>query len=284
MCLVCIQAHVYEKEGKALFRYFYYRMMRKKSMYTAFAAGIVLSVLYIVTNVLPYADYRYHQSPYTLWIGSFNSSVFAELFFLLMPILAAMPAADIYLTDRKSGYLDNIISRGRKKSYFCCLFITNYAAGAMCFIIPAVINIICSFCILPDIHPDIIVNESSVVTMYGTETLFPELYYTHPLAHMALYLVTGSVIVGMYASLALASGFFIKNRFVVWLSVFIIYYIYMAVVVALMHGNANLYLPASYMREINGGGSIIAFAVIVLSGMCMSAAGYIWGVRKHADI
>ena len=202
---------MYEKEGKVLFRYFYYRMMRKKSMYTAFAAGIVLSVLYIVTNVLPYADYRYHQSPYTLWIGSFNSSVFAELFFLLMPILAAMPAADIYLTDRKSGYLDNIVSRGRKKSYFCCLFITNYAAGAMCFIIPAVINIICSFCILPDIHPDIIVNESSVVTMYGTETLFPELYYTHPLAHMALYLVTGSVIAGMYASLALASGFFIKN-------------------------------------------------------------------------
>lgn len=253
-------------------------------MYMALAAGIVLSLLYIITNVLPYADYRYHQSPYTLWLGSFNSSIFAELFFMLMPILAAMPMADIYLNDRKTGYFNNIAGRGREKSYFCCLFVMNAVAGAMCFIIPAVINIVCSFCILPDIHPDIIVNESSVVTMYGTETLFPEMYYTHPLAHMALYLATGAVIAAIYASLALAFSFFINNRFFVWISVFIMYYIYMAVAAALVHGNSSLYMPANYMREINGGGSIAAFAVIVLSGACISAAVYIWGVRKHAGI
>ncbi len=258
--------------------------MRKKSIYTALATGVILSLLYIVINVLPYDDYSYHQSPYTLWIGSFNSSVFAELFFMLMPVLSAMPMSDIYLNDRKSGYFDNIAGRGRKKSYFRCLFIMNSAAGALCFIVPAVINIVCCFCVLPDIHPDIIVNESSIVTMYGTETLFPELYYTFPLAHMALYLVTGSIIAGIYASLALALSFFIKNRFFVWISVFIIYYIYMAVVVALMHGNSSIYLPANYMREINGGGSITAFAIIAVSGICISAAVYIWGTRRHVDI
>ena len=264
-----------------MIQYFIRRAARRKTMYLGIVTGCILSLLYILINVVPYTDYIYHQSPYTLWIECFTSSVFAELFFFLAPILAAIPMADCFLCDKNSGYLDMIISRGKGKSYFASLFLMNFLIGGLCFLIPVLINIYACFCLLPDLELDIIVGEQAVVSLYGTDTLFPALYYSHPMLHMFLYVFLGGITAGMFANTGLAASFFLKNRLFVWIAPFVIHYIYMALVIAVLDGGARKYLPVNYMRQVSGAGDGLIMTAVLAAWLLIPAFVYIWGVKKR---
>lgn len=264
-----------------MFQYFMYRARRKKTIYISIVTGSILSLLYVIINVLPYRAYEYYQSPYTLWIECFTSSIFAELLFFIAPILAALGMSDILFSDKASGYFDLIKSKGKGLSYFITLFLTNFIIGAVCFMVPILINIYCCFCLLPDLTVDPIVGESTVVSLYGTDTLFPELYYAHPLLHMFLYTFLGGLVAGIFATIGLVAGFFVKKQLFVWLAPFIVNYVYMTLVVLLSPGNAAKYLPVNYMRQVSGGGDFTAMLIVLGTTFCISIGSYMWGVKKN---
>ena len=87
-----------------MFLYFWKRLLHKKNFYLALLAGAMLSMLYIAKDVYPYRVLKYGHSVYTIWMGGFNGSIYASLFYLLVPLLAAIPMADTWLSDRQSGY------------------------------------------------------------------------------------------------------------------------------------------------------------------------------------
>ena len=261
-----------------------YRAKRKKTIYLSVAVGTILSLLYVCINVMPYTEYKYHQSPYTLWIGSFSSSIFAELFFMMVPILAALAMSDIFLTDKKSGYLNLIVNMGKKKEYSINLFLANFLMAGLCVVIPLIINIYCCFCLLPDIKPDIIAAESTVVSLYGNDTLLPQLYYAHPLAHMLLYVAIGFVTAGMMASIALAASTFLKNKFFVWLSPFLLNYIYMSVLVAVLQEGTRAYLPGAIMRQVSGAGNAGSVVLVLSVGLVGSMILYFWRMKKSVSV
>lgn len=87
-----------------MFLYFWKRLLHKKNFYLALLAGAMLSMLYIAKDVYPYRALKYGHSVYTIWMGGFNGSIYASLFYLLVPLLAAIPMADTWLSDRQSGY------------------------------------------------------------------------------------------------------------------------------------------------------------------------------------
>ena len=93
-----------------MFLYFWKRLLHKKNFYLALLAGAMLSMLYIAKDVYPYRALKYGHSVYTIWMGGFNGSIYASLFYLLVPLLAAIPMADTWLSDRQSGYYQFVFS------------------------------------------------------------------------------------------------------------------------------------------------------------------------------
>lgn len=114
-----------------MFLYFWKRLLHKKNFYLALLAGAMLSMLYIAKDVYPYRALKYGHSVYTIWMGGFNGSIYASLFYLLVPLLAAIPMADMWLSDRQSGYYQFVQTRNKTKQYFRGLYVCNFTAGGL---------------------------------------------------------------------------------------------------------------------------------------------------------
>lgn len=191
-----------------MFLYFWKRLLHKKNFYLALLAGAMLSMLYIAKDVYPYRALKYGHSVYTIWMGGFNGSIYASLFYLLVPLLAAIPMADTWLSDRQSGYYQFVQTRNKTKQYFRGLYVCNFTAGGLVTIFPLAINLYACFLLVPDEKPDLILWDTHTVSLYGKETLFPSVFYDYPLLHICLFLFFAFCIGGLLAGVALAlSGF-----------------------------------------------------------------------------
>lgn len=180
-----------------MFLYFWKRLLHKKNFYLALLAGAMLSMLYIAKDVYPYRALKYGHSVYTIWMGGFNGSIYASLFYLLVPLLAAIPMADTWLSDRQSGYYQFVQTRNKTKQYFRALYVCNFTAGGLVTIFPLAINLYACFLLVPDEKPDLILWDTHTVSLYGKETLFPSVFYDYPLLHICLFLFFAFCIGGL---------------------------------------------------------------------------------------
>ncbi|MCI8339748.1 MAG: hypothetical protein HFH62_13905 [Lachnospiraceae bacterium] len=251
-----------------MFKYFLIRLIHKKNFYLALLVGIVLSVLYIAYDVYPYRDPQYDHSVYSIWMGGFTGSIYASLYYLLLPLIVAIPMADTWLSDRQSGYFQFVESRNKRKQYFGGLYLSNFLAGGLVSSIPLLVNIYLCFLLIPDKKLDLILWETHTVSMYGGEALFPQLYYDHPLLHVLLTLLLAFVIGGLLASTALAFGCLLKNIFMVWISVFVMNYLYESIIGVVCSNGGGTYQLLTYAHQVAPTGtmelSIIMFLLMLL--------------------
>lgn len=264
-----------------MYLYFIKRMMRQKTFYIAVIAGCAISILHIWKDVLPYTDPSLRHSPYTKWIESCSPSVFTSLLFMLMPILASMGMAHLYRRDENQNYLSHIICKGKKKSYFAALFGSNFIFGGLAFIIPILCNIYLCFLLLPNQKINFILEPTNNVSLLGKDTLFPGLYYDHPLLHMFLYVLLDFIIAGIFASLALAISFWIKNIFFVWIVPFAFCYVYETIICAIFVNGGRRFCPTSFTIQVDAGVEPFGIFLFVGIGCILSAVLYCWGIKNY---
>ncbi len=266
-----------------MFLYFWKRLVHKKNFYLALLVGTIPSILYIVNDVYPYRDLKYGHSVYTIWMGGFTGSIYASFFYLLLPLLAALPMADTWLSDRQSGYYQFVQTRNKKKQYFGGLYICNFFAGGLVAAIPLVINLYACFLLIPDKKPDLILWETHIVSFYGKETLFPSIFYDYPLLHIFLFILFGFLIGGLLASIALMFSCWLKNIFMVWISVFVLNYLYESLVGIICKDGAATYYLLTYAHQVAPSGNMelpvmifmmISILVLTIIGICWRAKRY----------
>jgi hypothetical protein len=271
-----------KERGIKMIKYFMIRLFREKTFYLALLVGISLSLAYVVVDVLPYTDLRFMHNPYNSWIGTFTASVFAALFYMLLPIYAVIATSGMYLSDKQSGYLNTIFVRGKKKTYFKDLYIVNFITAGMCYMIPAAINVYCCFLLLPDQKIDVIINQTHTVSLYGHDTLFPLLYYSHPFLHVCMYIGLGFLVSGIFASIALAMSFYLKKVFFVWISAFVMNFLYQTLLIILIPETPVRFWPLNIIQQVGSSANIFSTVVVIASGFLISLAGYLWGVKRYA--
>lgn len=260
-----------------MIRYLLKRTLRNKSCHIALAAGFLISIGYFVLDIWP--NRNYGGTPYNMWIESVTASQFPSIFFTILPIIAALPMAGTYFRDKNNGYIDLIMCKGNGKIYFKSLFGLNFLAGGFAIALPLILNVYLSFMVLIDRKPDLVTDDPLNITVFDPITIFPELYFSHPLVHMLLYIFIGFMMAGMMASVALAFSLFLKNRFFVYLSSFILTYIYSAI--AMMNESTRNYIPSRIVVQTGGVSSINSFLIVETVGICLSLAIYIGGVKKN---
>lgn len=96
------------------------------------------------------------------------------------------------------------------------------------------------------------------MSLYGKETLFPSVFYDYPLLHICLFLFFAFCIGGLLAGVALALSGLLKNIFMVWVSVFVLNYLYESLVGIVCKNGAGNLLSAhlcTSSRSLGGDGN-----------------------------
>jgi hypothetical protein len=104
------------------------RALTSRGMRIALLLGIGL-----LTVGLNYARaYPPEKSFVDVWYIAYNQS----FYYLMLPLIACIPFADTLASDRKQGYLERLVIRGRYKNVLSAKFFANAIAGALASVLP----------------------------------------------------------------------------------------------------------------------------------------------------
>ncbi|APA04821.1 MULTISPECIES: hypothetical protein [Bacillus] len=259
-----------------------FRLLKRPSFYVSLAIGAVLATAYFWTEEMPLTEHLeltggVSFTPYTKWMGIGGISDYPALYMFLLPILATLPLSDLYARDRSTGFIRFLMIRGKHTQYFFSLFFINFLAGVVTAIFPLLLNIYLSFMKLPNIRPDRAINNE--MPLASDNTFFPELYYTHPFVHMMLYVIIIGIFSGMFASIALGAGMFIKRSFIVLLIPFASLYIINMLLSTIGHQEM---ISTSFLQEqATDGVSLKSLILHLIVGFILGLLLYILGAKKN---
>ena len=206
-----------------------------KMFFICLAVGIVIAMISVAQNLLDYwqsqewyfnaIENGFERNPtlpinssYKYWIGSDYVYPMTSLFYMLLPLLAGLAYGWSYCTERKSGYVAQMVSRSRKKSqYFLAKYIATFLAGGAAVAIPLVLNFIVICCFIPAYTPD-----NFYWLYYAMNSHFLRgLFFNTPLLFVCCIILLDFIFAGLFAAACVALAFFVKNKFAVILLPFL---------------------------------------------------------------
>lgn len=254
----------------------YSRLWKNKLFYAVIGIELLIIVLQFCFEVLRWKEVIaygvYPLGAFEKWIGANWSSLYAWLYFMLLPLLIAIPYGGTFLEDIKTGYVKNIFTRIGKKEYLWSKFIVSFTTGALG-LIPLILNFMLTASVLPALIPQ----ASTGVYHIGADYLYAELFYQHPYLYLGIWLLQDILFVGMLAVSSLTVSFFSEYVYVPILTPFLISMLSFGI------GAATGYAPIAMFHIISpaqtGGMSLgvigTEFALLLLIG-----GGYFYAGHK----
>lgn len=206
------------------------RAFKRKWFIISLIIGLSIALYNFFADILPYAlqldgymkDFfpsAYPGNLYTSWLGG-GYSTGTYYFFLIFPLLAAIPFSDTLFTDAKSGFIQNLCIRGDKRSrYFTAKYIATFCSGGAAVVIPLIFSFCLGCLVYPLINPEPTTNTS----LLGDLSTFPYLYYYLPLLYVLIFIVINFIYGGLYACFGLLSTFYVNYRFLVLIMPFLLH-------------------------------------------------------------
>ena len=97
------------------------RAFLNKRMVLALSFGVLLSIWHYLGYIFPLRNYiiagAYPLSAYNKWLGGECYSLQSSLFYMLLPILCALPYGDSWVYDCLSSIGGQAIIRGGKRAF-----------------------------------------------------------------------------------------------------------------------------------------------------------------------
>lgn len=195
-----------------------WRMFHSRLFWIALGAGVLIVSIDMAENAVSVYNALTYWSDrntgyesiklFVRWIGVNMDTVGYAWFYLLFPLLAALPYSWSYLGDVKSGFLKNAVIRTGRTRYFCSKTVAVFLSGGICTAGPLTLDLLGSACFMPDAPADVLAS----LTPIWNRAFLSELFYTHPWAYSSLYLVTAFPWGGTIACLGLAFGFLFRQQ------------------------------------------------------------------------
>lgn len=205
------------------------RALRSGGMVAALIIGSVVALAQVIQYQIP--AYRINQamdfekvpilSLYTIsdsWMG--GSPIYLEtfLYFLILPILAALPFGTSYFTDRSSGFTKGIYTRSSRKQYLTAKYVAALISGGIAVSLPLLLNLACGMVLLPNLVAPSILPHNGI----NAGNMLHTIYFSKPLLYILAFLCTDFALGGLWACAALASSFLSDYKIVVLICPFFI--------------------------------------------------------------
>lgn len=155
-------------------------------------------------------------SLYGRWFGM-TTDLLAILFYYILPALSVFPGAMIYYKDRKSGYVKNLYTRYSKTKCLIIKYITTFISGGIVIIVPLLSAFLLTALYAPARLPD-----SLVMNAIVDENMWSELFFTNPLLYTMGYVFIDFIYGGLFACLAMSVSEYVKHKFSVFISSFLV--------------------------------------------------------------
>lgn len=207
------------------------------------------------------------------WIGTDFQLAFNSLYYVLFPILAALPFGSSYYQDLKTGYVKNLCVKISRKEYYAAksiaVFLTAFVAVAM----PLLFNLILCMGIVPLHTPEKLTFLNAGIL---DRNLFAEIFYTVPALYCFLFILLDGVFAGILAMYSVCIAERVESAFSAIAAPFAVYILSGVALMGDQEGNWSvlemvnpLQLCTTRVEQLlicMVGGSIIAAIVIILKG------------------
>ena len=133
--------------------------------------------------------------------------------------LCAIPYGRSFYFDVKSGYAAQIISRGKKSDYIRAKYGAAFVSGALIGMIPLVFDFMLTAMVFPMVIPQVGTGTFPVAAM----DIMSGVFYTHPLVYNLIFVLIDGCFWGLLNCAVLWAVNFVRSRFWILLTPFIIY-------------------------------------------------------------
>lgn len=265
---------------KNMLRIEFSRALKNKFLLLAILLGCVITVSHFVQNVLPQIwrtwwtfnidQDMYPNSVFNQWIGETPGTMQAFLYYLMLPILAALPFGDSFYLDMKTGYIKNVFIRSKKSQYYAAKYLSTFVAGGIAVTVPLLLNLALTASFVPSLLPEPTAGRFCLEITYMGIGMF----LTHPYVYTFLYLALDFLFAGLLAGAALSISFFVSNRFIVLLSPFIGYLVFFAFVELTKHSILNPVYFLMPSQIVTASPIVILVEAILLAAATMGVFFY----------
>jgi len=185
----------------------------KRNIYFSLLIALILPIIQIYQKAAISAtgDNRFWDSPFTLWMGVDNFSFTTVAYYLIVPLIAALPVATILRRDLDNGFLMQLRIKRKLKPVLRSYLTWSFILGGLVVAVPLLINIVSLALIYPSVFPDNLLNQNILVI--NQNTLFVSLYYHHPWIHSLLSILFVFFWGGLFAMFTTVMSLLLKNRF-----------------------------------------------------------------------
>ncbi|TSO26699.1 hypothetical protein [Lactobacillus sp. LL6] len=229
----------------------------KKQIYLSLLIGIAISL----SQFINMSRIDILDSPYTRWLGVDSFGYSAILFYLLLPIISAIPASTLLKKDINSGFIYKLKNKYSISKIFSLYAGVSFITGAAMIAIPLLLNLIIWFTLAPNNIPDNLLNIN--VLIFNKNTLLVPLYYSHPLLHSILAIIFASIWGGLFALFSLGVSLKVKNIFVGLSSGLILQVIILVLNATIKLPDYVSYSPADFLHETSPSSNIDGVVILV---------------------
>lgn len=159
-----------------------------------------------IKEIILSEDYTGSRSPwgfslFFLWMPVNGISYGRTLFYLVWPILAAMPFGWSYLQERRGGLYSQMISRAGRRACYAAKYIAAFVSGGLAVATPVLFNLLANAMICPYVLPSIL-----NLVQIGDGYFLSELYFTAPWVYALIWCVVEFLMGGAAAGLCFVVG------------------------------------------------------------------------------
>ncbi|MDR1511883.1 MAG: hypothetical protein LBS56_00145 [Propionibacteriaceae bacterium] len=207
------------------------RAFSSRSLWIALAVGAIVVAVHALSHVIPDSrayiagwggrthTLEYPLSLYEVWLGARPGRPEGQVFFLLLPLLAALPYGTSFLEDRSSGYVAGIVTRAARGRYYAAKSVAVFLAGGVAVTLPLLLDFAVTALFFPALAPEPV---TGTFPLRG-DSLGGDLFYSQPLAYVLLSLVVLFLWSGLIGCLTVPLAYLVSNRIVVVLIPFALY-------------------------------------------------------------
>ena len=255
-------------------------------MKLALLVGCALSIWHVITVIMPISEGQISElsadviddlyvpiSLFSTWMGNELFPIQSYIFYLILPLLAVLPFGSSFFEDIKSGYIINVCTRVEKKIYFKAKYLAVFLSGGVTVVAPLLLNLVLSSMFMPAFIPD-----NGTVGTISPTTMAYEVFFTHPLVYVLMFIVIDFIFAGVMATLALSYTYFTEHRFGVMIVPFVFYFF--------IYSLTNLIDKTDYSLffMLNGGANNNYLPVYILYFLLFFALSYVifmWKGKKQ---
>jgi hypothetical protein len=160
-------------------------------------------------------------SLYNTWIG-YRSGIQRSIYFVIMPILAALPFGDTYFTDIKNGYAKNILIKRTRTNFALSKYVAVFLSGGITIAVPLVADLLLCALFFPAIDPDAF---TRTFPIFPSDNFMGNLFIVKPLLYTFIYIFLDFFLSGFIGCLCLPLSLVLINKYLVLVAPFLICFI-----------------------------------------------------------